>query len=67
MIDIDKLYETKDGKDVVLTFMDGHGNHPVHGRYHDIDGWHICTWNENGYYGSPDRPNNLDLVEINDE
>lgn len=66
MIDKNKTYKTRSGLEVVITFLDGHGNHPIQGRYHANDGWHICTWNEDGFYGSPDRPNEKDLVEVTD-
>ena len=63
MIDINKKYRTRDGREVRIYATDGVGARPVHGAVKENDGWHRATWSSNGGFGGnmqfPD-----DLIEV---
>jgi hypothetical protein len=57
MIDINKKYRTRDGREVRIYAMDGAECLPVHGAIKwvtgkgwepDIAGWRPCSWTKNG-------------------
>lgn len=67
MINKDKTYRTRDGREVRIYATDGVGNQCVHGAYRDKNGeWAMWLWGING------EPTNiikygedaLDLVEV---
>jgi len=63
MIDINKQYRTRDGKDVRIYATDG-GDHPVHGAWRNSKNNWICdTWYADGRYINSGN-SELDLVEV---
>ena len=61
MIDINKQYRTRDGREVRIYATDGRGIYPVHGAVKVEDGWTPYTWKEVGVEGVS---NVNDLIEI---
>lgn len=59
MIDINKKYKTRDGREVVLYCTDAPGRFCVHGR---ID--NMAQWDINGIYHIHMPDNLLDLIEV---
>ena len=66
MIDKNKIYKTRDGREVRIYATDGRDFYPVHGAIHQGDGWQHNCWTKDGkhslnkttcYEGS-------DLIEI---
>jgi hypothetical protein len=51
MIDINKTYRTRDGRQVRIYSTDGGGIYPIHGAILDkvLPGWFLATWDINGY------------------
>ena len=64
MIDINKKYRTRDGREVRIYALDGDGTHPVHGacKHPETGGWVLQRWNEQGRISGPDFPS--DLIEV---
>ena len=63
MIDINKKYQTRDGREVRIYATDGGGpKKPVHGAVKEKDGWYMLAWSKNGVVSNIDR--NLDLIEV---
>ena len=63
MIDINKQYRTRDGREVRIYAIDGGGpKKPVHGAVKEKDGWYMLAWSKNGVVSNIDR--NLDLIEV---
>ena len=63
MIDINKQYRTRDGREVRIYATDGGGpKKPVHGAVKEKDGWYMLAWSKNGVVSNIDR--NLDLIEV---
>lgn len=63
MIDINKKYRTRDGREVRIYALDGHPSEPVHGAFQDHScAWNSSMWNHDGknIYGKSDG----DLVEV---
>ena len=51
MINMNTTYETREGKEVILMSVTGHGKYPVIGYSMGDDGdWHGQTWSEHGEY-----------------
>jgi hypothetical protein len=48
MINKDKQYKTRDGREVRIYATDGTGVFPVHGAIKHGDGWSSFTWANNG-------------------
>jgi len=48
MIDKDKTYRTRDGREVRIYATDAGGKYPVHGSVKDGDHWAICSWMADG-------------------
>ena len=63
MIDKDKQYRTRDGREVRIYATDGRGLLPIHAAVKDGDGWASCLWNANGGTWI-ERETQLDLVEV---
>jgi hypothetical protein len=61
MIDINKKYRTRDGREVRIYATDGRGIYPVHGAVKVEDGWIPYTWQEIGVEGVN---NARDLIEV---
>jgi hypothetical protein len=61
MIDKNKTYKTRDGREVRIYATDGRGIYPVHGAVKVEDGWIPYTWQEIGVEGVN---NARDLIEI---
>ncbi len=60
MISLDKSYRTKNGKEVRLYAIDGHGYWPVHGAISYPDGWYAFQWSVDGQGAYA----NHDLIEV---
>ena len=64
MIDKDKQYTTRDGREVRIYATDSGGIFPVHGAFHSPCGkWVSCGWRDEGVYYVT-RTSNLDLIEV---
>lgn len=62
MIDKNKKYRTRNGKNVVIYATDGYGDHPIHGAV----GGEIMTWDKNGKYSRYNAIESInDLIEVN--
>jgi len=62
MIDINKKYRTRDGREVRIYAMDGQDEWPIHGAVlHDF-GWVSECWRNNGT-ALTDAPDEDDLIE----
>lgn len=61
MIDINKKYRTRDGREVRIYAVDGGEPRPVHGAFKDHDGWVVSHWPQDGiqYFEGPHN-----LVEV---
>ena len=64
MIDINKKYRTRDGREVRIYALDGGGLNPVQGAIKDAASawWGLSRWNEQGRISVTDFPS--DLVEV---
>jgi hypothetical protein len=63
MIDKDKQYKTRDGRDVRIYATDGAEEYPVHGAVKNDDVWYLARWKQNGTHaGEYDSSN--DLIEV---
>jgi len=62
MIDINKKYRTRDGREVRIYAVDGGGMHPVHGSIKTSDGWRSFTWPSDGRIACDE--NCGDLIEV---
>lgn len=64
MIDINKKYRTRDGREVRIYATDGAGKYPVHGAVTSFGaGWEIFTWTKEGRE-DVGLKNNSDLIEV---
>ena len=65
MIDINKKYRTRDGREVRIYATDGSGRNPIHGSVKDEDGWIFQVWPKSGRYFEDDDENyRIDLIEV---
>jgi len=71
MININKKYTTRDGREVRIYATDGVGLYPIHGAFLNFNGstddksWSFGTWTNNGLYDiAVPYPDSLDLVEV---
>ena len=63
MIDKNRTYRTRDGREVRIYATDGGGRKkPVQGAVKEKDGWYMLAWSKNGIVSNIDR--NLDLIEV---
>ena len=63
MIDKNRTYRTRDGREVRIYATDGGGRKkPVQGAVKEKDGWYMLAWSKNGVVSNIDR--NLDLIEV---
>ena len=65
MIDINKKYRTRDGREVRIYATDGGGRNPVHGSIKEEDGWIFQVWPKSGrYFEDDDEGYRIDLIEV---
>ena len=63
MIDINKKYQTRDGREVRIYATDGGSRNPVHGSIKEEDGWILQVWPKSGRYDD-DEDYRIDLIEV---
>ena len=63
MIDINKKYQTRDGREVRIYATDGADKYPVHGSIKYETGWELFTWQLDGMR-IPGREGGGDLIEV---
>ena len=63
MIDINKKYRTRDGREVRIYATDGAGIRPVHGAIKTDEGWVREDWCSDGGFGGNMRFSD-DLIEV---
>ena len=67
MIDINKKYKTRDGREVRIYATDGCGAFPVHGAIKRDDGWSApLVWTEDGKFNLDVDEKPMDLVEVSE-
>ena len=67
MIDINKKYRTRDGREVRIYAVDcGREKNIAHGavRNKDADWWGQCSWHQNGKFFDGPHDHKLDLIEV---
>ena len=65
MIDKDRTYRTRDGREVRIYATDGGGRNPVHGSIKEEDGWIFQVWPKSGrYFEDDDEDYRIDLIEV---
>ena len=62
MIDINKKYRTRDGREVRIYALDGDEPRPVHGAFKSPTGWVVSCWRQDGI--QLDFGGHYDLVEV---
>lgn len=63
MIDKDRTYRTRDGREVRIYATDGRGEFQIHGAIKTDIGWSCSEWKLNGQsYANRSGPN--DLIEV---
>jgi hypothetical protein len=63
MIDKNKVYKTRDGREVRIYATDGRGEFQIHGAIKTDVGWSCTEWKLNGQsYANRSGPN--DLIEV---
>ena len=62
MIDINKKYRTRDGREVRIYAVDGDEPRPVHGAHKSQTGWVFSCWEEDGVHLL--STGNYDLIEV---
>ena len=63
MIDINKQYRTRNGREVRIYATDGAGIRPVHGAIKTDEGWVREDWSSDGGFGGNMRFSD-DLIEV---
>jgi len=69
MIDINKQYRTRDGREVRIYATDGGGRNAIHGAIKLEDGWIYQVWPKSGRYfedeeGDEVEECRIDLIEV---
>ena len=66
MIDITKMYSTRNGMKVRIYAVDGQGKKSVHGAYWDdfVEGWVPLSWTKYGKVDLYQEIQPLDLIEV---
>ena len=65
MIDINKKYQTRDGREVRIYATDGGGPQPIHGAISGLNFWSTANWSKNGSYTVVyGQEHDNDLIEI---
>ena len=62
MIDINKQYRTRDGREVRIYATDGMHPHCVHGVIKTNEGWSLTSWKRDGSFSC--FPLDSDLIEV---
>jgi hypothetical protein len=63
MIDPNKTYRTRDGREVRIYAVDGDGEFPVHGAFLTKHGWKVEAWSASGRWQN-DCEDACDLIEV---
>jgi hypothetical protein len=64
MIDKDKQYTTRDGREVRIYATDGCGSYPIHGAIKRSEGWTSVNWCEDGMHLESKKQTEYDLIEL---
>ena len=64
MIDINKQYRTRDGREVRIYATDGTDDQSIHGAVKDGNGWTIAAWYSDGVHARSNRNGPRDLIEV---
>ena len=65
MIDKDRTYRTRDGREVRIYATDGGGPQPVHGAISGLNFWSTANWSKNGSYTVVyGQEHDNDLIEV---
>jgi len=65
MIDKNKTYKTRDGREVRIYATDGPDGAPIHGAIKmDNNKWGLNAWLENGDFVGPRCLHGVDLIEV---
>jgi len=66
MIDIDKEYRTRDGREVRIYATDGCDPHSVHGAFLSDGEWHLTGWKSDGKVvcSGKNASRSIDLIEV---
>ena len=65
MIDVNKKYRTRDGREVRIYATDGGGPQPVHGAISGLNFWSTANWSKNGSYTVVyGQEHDNDLIEV---
>ena len=64
MIDINKQYRTRDGREVRIYATDRTDNQSVHGAVKENDGWTLAAWYNDGVHARYNRNGPRDLIEV---
>lgn len=67
MIDKNKQYRTRDGREVRIYAVDGCGDYPVHGASLVDGGWTPHIWSSSGEFWKGAEGTASDLVEVKPE
>ena len=63
MIDKNKQYRTRNGKEVRIYAVDGDCEMPIHGAVLNEIGWSVHSWARDGKW-CPSMTDDLDLIEV---
>ena len=65
MIDKNRTYRTRDGREVRIYATDGPNTQNIHGAVKDSDGWTLSAWYNDGVYTRAERKGGpRDLIEV---
>ena len=64
MIDKDRTYHTRDGREVRIYAVDGTDDQSIHGAVKDGNGWTIVAWYSDGVHARSNRNGPIDLIEV---
>jgi len=64
MIDKNRTYRTRDGREVRIYATDGTDNQSIHGAVKDGNGWTIAAWYSDGVHARSNRNGPRDLIEV---
>ena len=64
MIDKNKIYKTRDGREVRIYAVDGRLPDDIHGAAKGIGGWEGCSWNGNTGRWVDHKESIHDLIEV---
>lgn len=67
MIEMDKKYRTRDGREVRIYAVDGFGQWPVHGAVSNKGHWISESWTKDGWSFAANDQRVSDLIEVKPE